>query len=122
MSAKVSVAIKRARYQRTVNCRHDEANLHGVGGTGEVGVYLLRLMLIEGNESVQDVVTGGLIIGTTWIALASFSPNESKHTFIVREVILHGTDGQLLLEAIDFIQEQDDGGLDEPPRVADGIE
>ncbi len=47
---------------------------------------------------------------------------DTRPTFVVGEVVLHGAHGQLLLESIDLVQEQDDGGLDEPPRVADGVE
>ena len=43
------------------------------------------------------------------------------HTFIVWEIVLHRTDWELLLEAVNLVKEEDDGGLDEPPRVADGI-
>ena len=43
-------------------------------------------------------------------------------TFVVREVNLHGADRQFLLEAIDLVQEQDDTGLGEPPRVANAVE
>lgn len=42
-------------------------------------------------------------------------------TFVIREVVLHWAHRQLLLEAIDLVQEQDDTGLCEPPRVADAI-
>ncbi len=43
-------------------------------------------------------------------------------TFVIWEVILHGADWELLLKAVDLVQEQDDAGLDEPPRVADAVE
>lgn len=45
-----------------------------------------------------------------------------QHTLVVGEVVLHRTDGQLLLEAVDFVKEEDDGRLDEPARIADGVE
>lgn len=92
---------------RTVYCSHDEADLHSVCGTCEMRVNLLCLVLVERNEAVQDVVTRSSVV---WAAL------------VVGEVVLHGADGQLLLEAIDLVEEQDDGCLDEPPRVADGVE
>jgi len=72
-----------------------------------MSVNLLSLVLVERDESVQDVVAGG---GVVWAA------------FVVGEVVLHWADRQLLLEAIDLVEEQDDGCLDEPPRVADGVE
>ena len=90
----------------TIYCCHDESNLHGVGSASEMRVDLLCLVLIERDESVQNVVAGGSVI---WAAL------------VVREIVLHWADGQLLLEAIDLVQKQDDGGLDEPSRVADGV-
>lgn len=43
-------------------------------------------------------------------------------TFVIREIVLHRAYGQLLLEAVDFVEKEDDGCLDEPARVADGIE
>lgn len=45
-----------------------------------------------------------------------------RHTLVVGEVVLHGANGQLLLEAIDLVQEQNDRCLYKPPRVADGVE
>ena len=72
-----------------------------------MGVDLLCLVLVERDESVEDVVAGS---GVVWAAL------------VVGEVVLHGADGQLLLEPVDLVQEQDDGCLDKPPRVADGVE
>ena len=44
-----------------------------------------------------------------------------KLAFIIREIVLHGGDGEFLLESVDLVQEQDDRSLDEPSRVADGI-
>ena len=45
-----------------------------------------------------------------------------KHTFIVWEKVLHRAHWELFLEAIDLVQEEDDACLDEPARVADGVE
>ena len=59
------------------------------------------------DESVKNVVTRRAVVLTT---------------LVIGEVVLHGADGKLLLEPIDLVQEQDDGCLDEPPRVADGVE
>jgi hypothetical protein len=91
----------------TVYCRHDESDLHGVGRAGKVSVNLLRLVLVERDESVQDVVAGRSVVGAA---------------LVVGEVVLHGADGQLLLESIDLVKEQNDRCLDEPSRVADGVE
>lgn len=43
-------------------------------------------------------------------------------TFVVWEVVLHWAHWELLLEAVDLVKEQDDGRLDEPPRIANGVE
>lgn len=43
-------------------------------------------------------------------------------TLVVREVVLHRAHRELLLEAINLVEEQDDGSLDEPSGVADGVE
>ena len=76
----------------TINGGHDEADLGGIGGTGEMCVNLLRLVLVQADESVQDVVAGlGVIISS----------------FIIREIVLHWADWKLLLETIDLVQEQD---------------
>jgi len=75
-----------------INGGHDEADLGGIGGTGEMCVNLLRLVLVQADESVQDVVAGlGVIISS----------------FIIREIVLHWADWKLLLETIDLVQEQD---------------
>lgn len=81
--------------------------MRGVSGTCEVGVDLFLLRLVERHEAVEDVVASGGIVGTT---------------LVVGEVVLHGADGQLLLETIDLVQEENDGRLDEPTRVADRVE
>lgn len=72
-----------------------------------MGVDLLLLGLVQRDEAVEDVVTSGGVVGTT---------------LVVGEVVLHGADGQLLLEAIDLVEEENDGGLDEPSGVADRVE
>lgn len=90
-----------------VDRSHDEANLCGVGSAGEVSVDLLGLVLVEADEAVEDVVAGGRVVDTA---------------LIVGEVVVHGADGQLLLEAINLVEEENDRCLCEPPRVADGVE
>ena len=72
-----------------------------------MGINLLLLGLVQGDEAVEDVIAGQGVIGAP---------------FVIGEVILHWTDGQLLLEAIDLVEEEDDGGLDEPAGIADGVE
>lgn len=76
----------------TINSRHDESNLGSVGSASEMGVDLFCLVLVETDESVQDVVTCESVIIST---------------FIIWEVVLHRTDRKLLLESIDLVQEQD---------------
>lgn len=72
-----------------------------------MGVDLFRLVLVQANESIENVVASSSIVVTA---------------FIVGEVVLHRADGQLLLETINLVEEQNDGCLDEPPGVADGVE
>lgn len=91
----------------TVYRSHDESNLHCVCGAGEVSVDLLCLVLVKRDEAVKNVVAGGGVV---------------RAALVVGEVVLHGADGQLLLEPVDLVQEQDDRCLDEPPGVADGVE
>jgi hypothetical protein len=71
-----------------------------------MGVDLLGLMLVQADKSVEDIVASQSII----IA-----------TFIVREIVLHRADGELLLETIDLVQEQDYRSLDEPSGIADRV-
>jgi hypothetical protein len=71
MSVAVSIALFKTR-DRTVHGSHDESDLHGVGGAGEMRVNLLVLMLVEGHEAVQDVVARGLVVGIPYaISLVS---------------------------------------------------
>lgn len=90
----------------TIHSGHDEPDLGGVSGAGEVGVDLLLLGLVQGHETVKDVVAGCGVVTTA---------------FIVGEVALHWAGGKLLLETIDLVEEENDRGLDEPPRVADRV-
>merc|ERR1712137_1444159 len=59
-----------------------------------MGVNLLGLMLVQRDEAVEDVVASSSVV---WAAL------------VVGEVVLHWADGELLLEAINLVEEQDDG-------------
>ena len=71
-----------------------------------MGVNLLSFVLVQGDEAVQNVIASqGIILSA----------------LVIREVVLHWADGQLLLEAIDLVKEQDDGSLYKPSRIADGI-
>ena len=90
----------------TIDSGHDEANLGGVGGASEVGVNLLGLVLVQADEAVENVVAGGGVVVTT---------------LVVGEVVLHGADGQLLLESIDLVEEENNRRLDEPPGVANRV-
>lgn len=80
-------------HELTVDSSHDESDLHGVGGAGEMCVDLLGLVLVQADETVEDVVASSSVVGTA---------------LIVREVVLHGADGQLLLESIDLVEEKND--------------
>ena len=75
-----------------------------------MSIDLLRLMLVQGNETVEDVVAGRSVVRATFreIRFLVFPPVGSilvELAFIVWEVVLHGADGKLLLEPIDLIQE-----------------
>lgn len=91
----------------TVHCCHHKSNLGGVSSAGEVRVDLLLFGLVQGNESVEDVVASRRVVGTA---------------LVIGEVVLHRANGELLLEAIDLVEEENDRGLDEPPGVADRVE
>jgi len=69
-------------------------------------VNLFCLVLVQTNESVQNVIAGHSVI---------FS------TFVIREVVLHWADRQLLLETIDLVQEKNYRGLDKPSGIADRV-
>lgn len=103
----IAEGIPLSKRKRTVDGGHDEADLGGVGGAGEVGVDLLLLGLVQRDEAVEDVIASGSVVGAT---------------LIVGEVVLHGADGQLLLEAVDLVEEENDRGLNEPARVANRVE
>jgi hypothetical protein len=64
-----------------------------------VGIDLLGLVLVQADETVEDVIASRGIVVTA---------------LVVREVVLHGADRQLLLETIDLVEEQNDRCLDEP--------
>lgn len=66
-------------------------------------VDLLCLVLVQADESVKDVVACRRIVITT---------------LVIGEVVLHRADRQLLLESVDLVEEENDGGLDEPSGVA----
>lgn len=69
-------------------------------------VDLLGLVLVETHETVQDVVAGCGVVVTA---------------LIVGKVVLHWADGQLFLESINLVQEQDYRCLDEPSGVANRV-
>ena len=49
----------------TVDGRHDEADLSGIGCTRKVRVDLFGLVLVERDEAVQDVIASGSVVRTT---------------------------------------------------------
>jgi hypothetical protein len=73
----VSMALAMIR-ERTVHGCHDESDLHGVGGAGEVGVDLLVLVLVEGHEAVQDVVARGLVVAPPCAISLVVGPTENE--------------------------------------------
>ena len=50
----------------TIDRGHNESDLSGVGGASEMGVDLLGLVLVKGDESVQDVIARRGIVGATY--------------------------------------------------------
>lgn len=58
--------VSKCENKRTVDGSHDEADLCGVRGTGEMRVDLLCLVLVERDEAVQNVVASRGVVGTTW--------------------------------------------------------
>jgi hypothetical protein len=48
----------------TIHSRHDESNLCRVRCACEMGVNLFRLGLVQGHESVENVITSRSIIGS----------------------------------------------------------
>lgn len=94
--------------ERTIHSSHDEADLCGIGSTREMGVYLLGLVLVQGNETIQDVVACGGIVRSTFcnIRFLVFPAVGSilvELAFIVRKVVLHRANRKLLFEPIDLV-------------------
>lgn len=91
-----------------------------------MGINLLRLVLVQGNESVQDIVAGRGIIRSTFsnirsVKLSAIVANLIQLAFIIREIVLHRGDREFLLKPVDLVQKQDDRGLDKPSGVADRV-
>jgi hypothetical protein len=86
---------------------HDKLDLFGISGARKVCVDLLSVGLVKRDKSVEDVGTSLLI---------------SVGTFEIRKVVCERGMWQFFLETINFVQEQDDGSLDKPSRVANGVE
>ena len=55
-------------------------------------VDLLGLMLVQADESVKDIIASCRIVVAA---------------FVIGEVVLHRANGELLLESVDLVQEQD---------------
>ena len=92
-----------------------------------MGINLLRLVLVQGDESVQDIVAGRSVIRSTFSNIRSKMPpavvaDLVQLAFIIREIILHRGHREFLLKPVDLVQKQDDRGLDKPSGVADGVE
>lgn len=107
MISNLSAPSSGRRRKLTIHCGHDEPDLSRISGTCEVGIDLLLLGLVERHETVENVVASSRVVRTA---------------LIIREVVLHRADRQLLLESVDLVEEENDGRLDEPPRVADRVE
>ncbi len=116
----------RDRSTPTVHRRHDEPDLGGIGGTSEMRIDLFGFVLVQGNETVENVVACRGVVGAPLcnirsLVLPSVGPILVELAFIVWEVILHRAHREFFLEPVDLVQEQDDRGLHEPPGVADGV-
>jgi len=86
------------KHDVSVSTNHDNnrvrtLNLLRIRGTRIMRVYLLgRCALVEADESMEEVVAGGVVIGAP---------------LVVGEIVSEGRAGELLGEEIDFVQEQD---------------
>ena len=113
--------------QHTIDSRHNETYLGGISSASEVGIDLLRFVLVQGDKSVQDIVAGRSVIRSTFsnirsMMLPAVVADLVQLAFIIREIVLHGGHREFLLEPVDLVQKQDDRGLDKPSGVADGVE
>ena len=84
-----------------------------------MGVDLLGFVLVERDETIEDVIASSSVIGTTFsnIRLLMLTAEGSilvQLAFIIREIVLHGRHRELLFKSVDFVEEEDDGGFDEP--------
>jgi hypothetical protein len=85
---------------------HDKLDLGRVRGTGEMGIDLLCLGLVQGQKLLQKELAGSVIVRTPGI---------------FRKVLFNGAGQQLVLEPINLVEKEDDGGLDKPAAVADRV-
>ena len=95
------------KWEPTINSSHDESNLHGISSTGEMGIDLLGFVLVERDKTIENVVAGSSVVGAT---------------LVVGEIVLHRAHRELLFESINLVQEENDGCLDEPSRIANRVE
>ena len=72
----------------TIYSCHNEPDLGGVSRAREMSIDLLGFVLVEADESVQNIVTSGSIV---------------VPALIIREVVLHGANWKLLLESINLV-------------------
>lgn len=87
-----------------VDRRQDKLDLRCVCRAREVYVDLLLRILIEGLETMAEVLAAALQIA--W------------HAVKVGEVVDDVGVSNLGLEEIDFVEEEDDGGAHKPSRIA----
>ena len=71
-------------------------------------VDLLRFVLVQRNESVQDIVACGSVIGTTlsrirFLMISAVASELVELAFIIWEIVLHWGNGQFLLESVDLV-------------------
>ena len=106
----------------TIDSVHHEADLLCICGTSEVCVDLLGLLLVKGNEAVKNVITCSAVIGTTCAKSCQYTRTYAVdtcqtwilRTFVIGEIIFHWAHRQLLFEAINLVQKQDNRCLCKP--------
>lgn len=72
-----------------------------------MSVDLFGFVLVQANESVQNVVA------SRWVIVA---------LFVVWKIIFHRANREFLLEAINFVEKKNDGCLNEPSGITDRVE
>ncbi len=86
-----------------LNTLHSNLQKVGVGGVGEVDVNFLLAVAVQVAELIGKELAGGIEV--------------IVRSLEVREVVPNRTQFELLLEEVDFVEEEDDRGALEPRGV-----